>query len=179
MTRTLKRSTLLRYGTALGVGAIVPSELARGARPGLAADWSAGTLLRLLSSTEALVRLAESRARQRVVLTQDAEVIQAVAGHVTDLRAFVPGEEVVFEVQAKDGAQWTARAFQSLYTSVEFEVVSSSGRSIETTIGTLSLPRWSNPLRHHGAPRPGQVYKATTWTDPRSGKRMAMTLDRV
>lgn len=179
MTRTLKRSTLLRYGTAIGVGAIVPAELAHGARPGLAADWSAGTFLRRLSPTEALVRLAESRARQRVVLAQGADVVHAVAGHAADLEAFLPGEEVVFEIQAKDGARWTARAFQSLYTSVQFEVVSASGRSIETTIGTLSLPRWSNPLKHHGTLRPGQAYKATTWTDPRSGERMAMTLDRV
>jgi hypothetical protein len=178
MTRTLKRSTLLRYGTAVGIGAIVPSELARGARPELAGDWSTGTLLRLLSSTKALVRLAGSRARQRVVLAQDAEVVHAVAGHVADLRAFIPGEEVVFEVQADAGAQWTVRAFQSLYANEEFEVVSASDRSIETTIGTLSLPRWSNPLRN-GAPQPGQVYRATTWTDPRSGERVAMTLDPV
>jgi hypothetical protein len=176
MTRTLKRSTLLRYGTAVGIGALVPGELAQGARPGLAPDWSAGTLLRRLSSTEALVRLADGNAVRRVVLARNADVVHAVAGHVADLRAFAPGEEVVFEVEAKDGAQWTVRALQSLYANVQFEVVSASSRSIETTIGTLSVPRWSNPLRN-GAPRPGQVYRATVWTNPRSGERVAMTLD--
>src|SRR5690348_14477918 len=106
MARTLKRSTLLRYGTAVGAGAIVPSELAHGARPALAGGWSTGTLLRRLSSTKALVRLAENRAVQRIVLAPNADIVHAVAGHVTDLRAFVPGEDVVFEVEADDGAHW-------------------------------------------------------------------------
>lgn len=177
MPETMRRSALLKCGAAIGVGAIVPSGLAFGAKYGTTEDWIAGTLVHLISPTEAIVRPAATNSAKRVVLAENANVVHALVGVVNDLSAFLPQEDVMFRVLSRgNDGRWTVQEFQSLYTSVAMEVISASDDSLETTAGRLSLSRWTEPLRQTRV-RPGQAYKATVWTNPRTGGRIAMVVD--
>jgi hypothetical protein len=107
-----------------------------------------------------------------VALNRDAILQHSCGSRPSDLSSFVPGEPVVI-VGRLEESTIRASEFRSLYHEIESEVEADMGQYLRTTAGIVHV---SDDVRKRSSVSvlpPAFSFRATVWTDPRTGDYVA------